>query len=76
MRLNNESHISEIIIVNQIFLSSLGTNMMTYKNRCELEKAACESGGKFDYAHHGPCEGKKSGKNRVFESTNRVTISV
>uniref|UniRef100_A0A7M5XJW8 EGF-like domain-containing protein n=2 Tax=Clytia hemisphaerica TaxID=252671 RepID=A0A7M5XJW8_9CNID len=33
-----------------------GTNMMTYKNRCELEKAACEAGGKFEYAHHGPCE--------------------
>lgn len=31
--------------------------MMTYKNRCELEKAICESGNKFQYAHHGPCEG-------------------
>ena len=36
-----------------------GTNMMTYKNKCELEKAACESGDKFSYAHHGMCEGKK-----------------
>ena len=40
--------------------------MMTYKNRCELEKAQCESGNKFQYAHHGECEGKKNNASTLY----------
>ena len=35
-----------------------GTNMMTYKNKCYLEKEACESDNSFSYAHPGKCESK------------------
>jgi len=35
-----------------------GTNMKAYKNRCELDKAACEAGNTFEYAHYGPCQSK------------------
>ena len=35
-----------------------GTNMMTYKNKCYLEKEACESDNSFSYAHPGKCESR------------------
>ena len=32
--------------------------MVTYKNKCELERVACNGGNKFGYAHKGECESK------------------
>ena len=40
--------------------------MVNYMNRCELEKAICESGNKFQYAHHGVCEGKDRATKDTF----------